>query len=366
MVTMVLLYLLLVAPLALGVQVFSDVDDTLSCPSKQMRVFGAGVDTAWSRNLLTGSVIYPGIACLTVSFEKGLNDSAQIRGLNLLSARPQEAVDMGLLEIKDDSPIGLEVQRCGGRLDGRYYGQMGDVASSGLDKRSRYLAFSKSKVADLVGAVRVGESVVFMGDNGQGDLNAAVEMYKILGATQERRTTLSAAFIHRVDANPALRVDDFAGAPIFFFNTAQGAALIAYCARLISRNGLQTVYTSAAQSAQHASCMQKCSPLCIPLTDICADSDCQADPKTGFPPGCTFHSEDMRAVDALISRLEQQLDVTQDCVSVLERSSVQFPPAWVLIMSSAARFQGSGWSLRSSVGLLCALIVTWLPMRSGS
>ena len=339
--------LLGVPHLVMGAQVFSDVDDTLSCPSKQMRLFGAGVDVSWTRNLPTGSVIYPGVACLAVSLEKALNDSAQISGLNVLSARPQEAIDMGLLEIKQTDPIGVELQRCGGRLDASLYGDAS--AAITLNIRDRYLAFSRSKVNDLLGAVRNGESVVFMGDNGQGDLHAAVEMYKSLSTDQGKGAKLSAVFIHRVAAEPPLRVDDYGAAPIYFHNTAPGAALIAYCARLITRRSLQAVYSSAQSSGQHASCAKRCSPMCV--FGVCVDSECQADPATGFPPGCTFHLEDLKAVETIISLLNQNVDVTPDCESVLEQSRVQFTPSFVTAMSTAAR-QGLLWSARSPLGVL--------------
>jgi len=90
--------------LVVGVQVFSDVDDTLSCPSKTMWAFGAGVDKIFYRNLVSGSVIYPDITCLAVAFEKTLNDSAPVRGLNILRPWPQETVNTGLMEIKADDP----------------------------------------------------------------------------------------------------------------------------------------------------------------------------------------------------------------------------------------------------------------------
>ena len=69
-----------------------------------MWAFGAGVDKIFYRNLVSGSVIYPGITCLAVAFEKALNDSAPVRGLNILRPWSQEAVNAGLMEIKADDP----------------------------------------------------------------------------------------------------------------------------------------------------------------------------------------------------------------------------------------------------------------------
>jgi hypothetical protein len=350
--------LLVVLPLVVGVQVFSDVDDTLSCPSKTMRVFGAGVDKSFCRNLVSGSVIYPGIACLAVAFEKALNDSAPVRGLNILSARPQEAVNAGLMEIKADDPLGGALQRCGGGLDGKYYGTVQDVLTTGFSEEKRFIAFSKSKVTDLLGSVRKNESVVFMGDNGQGDLHAAVEMYKSLGA-------IFSAFIHRVNTAPALRVTEFGGAPIYFHYTAPGAGLVAYCAKFITRSSLQSIYSSAKGSDQNAACLNKCTPYCLG-DDIdnnkCADSSCQADPQSGFPPGCNYFVKDMKAVETV---LNQTADFKPDCDSILKESRVQFPPDWVAALSAGAS-RGSFWSFKPGSFVGCFFICSILKIAFGT
>ena len=54
---------------------------------------------------------------------------APVRSL-ILNARPQEAVvQNGLTEIKADEHIGVALQRCGGGLDGKFYGTLQDLTS---------------------------------------------------------------------------------------------------------------------------------------------------------------------------------------------------------------------------------------------
>lgn len=147
---------------------------------------------------------------------------------------------------------------------------------------------------------------VFVGDNGQGDLVAGL-------ALLQRQRSFAAVFIHVVnfygeDATKHPKLKPSARAQrdgVHFFRTAVGAALTAHCHRMISRGALRFIVADVRRSTQRVSCLTKCEPdNCIPIIDKCSDDECEADPDSGYAPGCAELLCELRiADDFLFDRL---------------------------------------------------------------
>lgn len=174
-----------------GVQVLSDVDDTIVCPNPQGFTDPhkiAGVDTR-----LEAKELYPGVAELMLGLALGLEEAPTNSSTNnetsslfnegyvparpmLLSARPRE---LSFLSIAQDAEINVYMEQVGQRnhhaswgtnIDGSMYGTVFDGNS--------FNEFGETKARSYqeVSQARPNTRFAFMGDNGQGDVCGAQSM----------------------------------------------------------------------------------------------------------------------------------------------------------------------------------------------
>lgn len=172
-----------------GVQVLSDVDDTIVCPNPQGATDPhalAGVDKR-----LEAKEIYPGVAELMLGLALANSSTFVPARPMLLSARPREA---GVLAISQDSPLNLYMEQVGDRnfhgswgtnIDSSMYGTLFDVTSF-----NEY-GETKAKSYNQVSEERPNTRFAFLGDNGQGDVCAAQSMFM-----SENGERLMVVFIH--------------------------------------------------------------------------------------------------------------------------------------------------------------------------
>jgi hypothetical protein len=172
-----------------GLQVLSDVDDTIVCPNPQGSTDPhsfAGVDKR-----LEAKELYPGVAELMLGLALGISTDYIPARPMLLSARPREA---SVLAISQDSELNLYMEGAGDRnsygswgvnIDSSMYGTLFDGAS--------YNEFGETKAKSYngVSSERPNTRFAFLGDNGQGDVCAAQSMFM-----SENGNRLMAVFIH--------------------------------------------------------------------------------------------------------------------------------------------------------------------------
>ena len=243
-----------------GLQVLSDVDDTIVCPNPQGSTDPhsiAGVDTR-----LEAKEIYPGVAELMLGLALGPEEttSTTINSNNsyiiparpmLLSARPREA--FLLLSIAQDSAINVYMEEVGQRnsnptwgtnIDGSMYGTLLDGTS--------YNEFGETKAKSYtqVATARPNTRFAFLGDNGQGDVCAAQSMLQ--SAAKDR---MMAVLIHLTQTNPEESITtcedpetgDFTldlpeSDVVHYHSTHADAALWVYNQKLISCCSAQNVH----------------------------------------------------------------------------------------------------------------------------
>lgn len=249
-----------------GVQVLSDVDDTIVCPNPQGSTDPhsfAGVDTR-----LEAKELYPGVAELLLGLALGLeeppanssstNDTSFL--LNgayvparpmLLSARPREA---SVLAIAQDSGMNVYMEQVGARnshpswgtnIDGSMYGTIFDGVS--FDEFGE----TKAKSYNQVSQERPTTKFAFMGDNGQGDVCGAQSMLQ--SPTGDR---MIAVFIHLSEKrensitecedpiNGTFTLDLPESDIVHYHATHSDAALWAYDQNLISCCSANNVYVA--------------------------------------------------------------------------------------------------------------------------
>jgi hypothetical protein len=176
-----------------GVQVLSDIDDTIVCPNPQGATDPhqfAGVDTR-----LEAKETYPGVAELLLGLALGIesppsnatntssnsslyNDSYVPTRPILLSARPREA---SVLSISQNSGINVYMEEVGKRnyhptwgtnIDASMYGTIFDGTSF------NEFGETKAKSYAEISSARPNTRFAFLGDNGQGDICAAQSMFQ--------------------------------------------------------------------------------------------------------------------------------------------------------------------------------------------
>lgn len=187
----------------------------------------------------------------------------------------------------------------------------------------RFAKYGEEKYNDaLVYARRKNESscYVFFGDDGHGDVAAAVLMlYDV--------PRMAHAFIHAVDFSDDDDDvnDDDDNLPllhqstgtvrdaIIFWRTAVGAALQAHCRGMINRVSLAIVVNSARDTKERTSCLKRCTPQ--------VDEGCQAlGPGPGYASGCQPLLYELALVDEF-------LDGKRDCNDTVPL--VDATPIWI-------------------------------------
>lgn len=229
------------------------------------------------------------------------------RGVVLLSARPEEFSSGNV----QNNPLSASIKRVHGQgLRDALLGKL--LNNAFVSETARFQQYAVEKENDATSFIARADIVkedncnVFVGDNGQGDLVAGL-------ALLQRQRSFAAVFIHVVNfygedatkhpkLKPSARADRDG---VHFFRTAVGAALAAHCHRMIPRAALRLVVADVRRSPQRTGCITPCQPdNCIPLIDKCSDENCNADPDTGFAPGCSELLCELRiADDFLFDRL---------------------------------------------------------------
>lgn len=249
-----------------GVQVLSDVDDTIVCPNPLGATDPhrfAGVDKR-----LEAKEIYPGVAELMIGLALGLEtppsnsssantSSSLLNGAYvparpmLLSARPREA---SVLSIAQDSGINVYMEGVGQRnyhptwgvnIDGSMYGTIFDGASS------NEFGETKAKGYAEVSAARPNTRFVFLGDNGQGDVCAAQSMLQ--SSTGDRMVAVLIHLTQKPEESITECEDPVSGAftlnltesdTVHYHSTHSDAALWMYNQSLISCCSANNVYVA--------------------------------------------------------------------------------------------------------------------------
>eukprot|EP00439_Symbiodinium_sp_Y106_P039359 s7302_g4.t2 len=217
---------------SVGAQILSDVDDTIKCSGGPR---GGGIDECGYRK-----EIYPGAVqfMLEIACGRAAGTFSKDRpppSVRLLSARPEK---LGFLRMKPTSKVAREFQRVaeanelpswGIDFQGSKYGRLRDVFPALLGD---FRPFGRTKLRnweEVLGTDVGQQKAVFLGDNGQGDVQAAHDM-AMFGPP------FVAAFIHQVADNKA--VDH---PRIRYFHGYLEASKIALQMRLISPSGHRRV-----------------------------------------------------------------------------------------------------------------------------
>jgi len=195
-----------------GLQVLSDVDDTITCASPSTTCdsipsctlegtishYLAGIDRR-----LEHKEMYPGVAELMIGLALGSKDGNGGQHVPakpmMLSARPREA--QNLLAIDQDSELNIYAESAGDRLNHTNWGVNIDSSMYGtIFDGTSFTEFgeTKAKSYNKIATERPNTRFAFLGDNGQGDVCAAQSM---LESTNGDR--LKVVFIHEVLQNPA-------------------------------------------------------------------------------------------------------------------------------------------------------------------
>ncbi|CAJ1392168.1 unnamed protein product [Effrenium voratum] len=217
-----------------GAQILSDVDDTIKCSGGPI---GGGVDESGYRK-----EIYPGAVQFILELARGRELHWAPRRVRLLSARPQK---LGFLRMKPGSRVAEEFRRVGEAngfpewgidFEGSAYGRLRDLVPA---LRGDFRRFGRTKVRnwrEVLGDDLGQAKAVFIGDNGQGDVQAALQMARF-------GPPFAAAFIHRVLEEPeAPKPAAPSHRRVFYFSTYPGAAQAALGRNLISEEGLRRVH----------------------------------------------------------------------------------------------------------------------------
>jgi len=235
-----------------GVRIFSDIDDTMICShSKALH----GTDT----NCGAKGDVYPGMTGLFLQMAMGTKNA---NGVDPplpvpLSTRPEKL--RFLLAIKEEDPLNMEFVNVakpfnitfGMDLQGALYGAattLFSVASGQFETSLSPVKFKGWKKYNTT------YPTVFFGDNGQGDVYAAMLMRQFSDSSSVG-PRLNAAFIHHVQMkgmkDPALTTSKKSTRPgdvrtlraqrIFLFENYAEAACIAFKEDLITADGYRAV-----------------------------------------------------------------------------------------------------------------------------
>mmetsp|Transcript_25456 Transcript_25456/g.73020 ORF Transcript_25456/g.73020 Transcript_25456/m.73020 type:complete len:540 (+) Transcript_25456:85-1704(+) len=270
-----------------GFLLFSDMDDTMACSKEKLL---HGID----RNCRKAKVVYPGLGSFYWNLARGPEEACKDPPKVVpLSARPEKVKDIPLLgthfvAIKADDPPNQELLRIaaseGGKpdwgldIENAIYGKL-KVLQDVLDGDFTAIANKKVKGWKKRAATAT-LPMVFIGDNGQGDVLAAMRM---------RSSTdphLAAAFVHHVQpwASPTSprtmlwkdhttpgNEEALTPKHIFLFQNYAEAACRAVSERLMRPDGYTQVMTSIKKR-----CFDGCKDLCeLPENFAAVDEECR-------------------------------------------------------------------------------------------
>jgi len=207
-----------------GLQVLSDVDDTITCanPSTTCDSIASCTLEGTVSHYLAGidrrmehKEMYPGVGELMLGLGLGPNDGNDGQYVPakpmMLSARPREA--QLVLAIDQDSELNVYLESAGDRLNHTNWGVNTDSSMYGtiFDGTSfKEFGETKAKSYNAMSSERPNTRFAFLGDNGQGDVCGAQSMLE--SANGDR---LEVVFIHEVqnpeDAHTACEHPDEGG-----------------------------------------------------------------------------------------------------------------------------------------------------------
>jgi len=258
-----------------GVQVLSDVDDTIkspypqcteisNCELKDLKHYFAGADVR-----LNDGEFYPGVAEFMLGLALGPGADCSLENSTtfvpakpmLLSARPNEV--KALLGISQDNDLNLYFERVGRGEQQPSFGISVDSSMYGtLFDTTDHTEFGQTKARhfNTVSNEHPNTRFLFMGDNGQGDVCAAQSMLE-----SDNGSRMVAVLIHQTQSDPekilsecqqpdgedftlTLQDGDYGGA-VHFHKTHSNAAAWALDRGLISCCSAGAVYNAVAEWA---------------------------------------------------------------------------------------------------------------------
>jgi hypothetical protein len=201
------------------VKVLSDIDDTFYANLKDDRY--------------PGKTVYPGVKAFYSELDKGAGASADREGdLTFLSARPYDRA--GLAEGLTRAMLDEQGLKNATVLSGDFLHLIGNssMADKKFDNWQQYQQLFPEYKS------------VFIGDSGQGDALFGAR------AVSTAPSDMKAVFIHNVTQMSADERKEMARKGIFVFDTYVGAATEAFRRRLITREGLERVGSSATRELE--------------------------------------------------------------------------------------------------------------------
>jgi len=277
--------------------VFSDVDDTLYASGGKYVSKGAGVDDQFYHK-----EVYPGVAQFMLELARGPCEVEDPPSVILLSARPHSLKT--LLEITDDHKVAKlfrhtarmnNVENWGVDVSNAQYGAFANFFLScrsgmGLKKYEQWRDFRPEGDGKKVLEKHEGVQSVFVGDNGQCDAMAAVQMSRNeldTGESTKGMFKLGAAFIHDVQpgsgGEPAYDAEDerlaLARHRVYLVKDYAEAAIKAAELGLISQAGMRRVLHAVADSNLGRLCQAR-HQISAP---ICAGEHCYPRLETACP-----------------------------------------------------------------------------------
>jgi len=227
------------------VQVMTDIDDTL-------------IPHGWhtvSNSIYPLKEPYPGMPEFLVALSKTALDVQPLSTM-LLSARAGDNKALGrAFRINPrNHPITIGLETAGGSLGKILYGKLKELLSNPKKAMRKYTNLKR------YAQIRPHQSYIFVGDDGEGDLKAGLDMLS------DDKCYMKAVFIHKVsdiysrNSEHAYKVDHRYPEKMFFYNTAAGAAYQALRAGLISRESAEAVI-SKVQEFYERNRSSACNPL---------------------------------------------------------------------------------------------------------
>jgi len=212
----------------------------------------AGCDTSWP----AGS-IYAGMPTLYLELSRGPNQDKNPPGIGIVSARPEQlASAFPDLEYEFSSAadiVGIDA-KLWGKIRVTLPGKFEDNAH--LHTLKRFTDYGNTKIDNVLrfakNSTNAGYCVIFVGDNGQGDQYAGVQMLK-------NNPAVVAVFIHNVTGVPILESETPEN--LFLFRTYPEAAWIAYQNGFIPKDAVKRVIEGAQKSIQYQQCLDCLNPV---------------------------------------------------------------------------------------------------------
>lgn len=228
--------------------VFDDVDDVVvraellthfqreadAFPSGENKVLSDIDDTFfanWVDKRYPPKTVYPGVLAFYQELDRGPGIIPGRAGdLVFVSARPQDP--LGLIENATLDSLSKRGVPLSVMLSGSFFYLVGNtrIAQKKFENFEQYARLFPEY------------GFVFVGDSGQGDVEFGARMRESLPQA------VRAVFIHDVVATPPEQRDAWRAKHVFFFDTYVGAAVDAFHAGVISRDGVDRIAAAATES----------------------------------------------------------------------------------------------------------------------